>query len=499
MQYFHWYYPADGSLWKKITEDVAQLSKIGITALWLPPATKGAIGGMAIGYDAYDLWDMGEFDQKGSVRTKYGTRQEYLDAINAAHANNISIIADVVLNHKSAGDEKEKITVVKMNPKNRVEKISEPFQIESWTKFTFPGRNGAYSSFIWDHNCFSGVDYAADINESGIFSIQNEYGEGWQDGVADELGNYDFLICNDIEYRNAAVKEEIKRWAEWYITNFDLDGFRVDAIKHIPVYFINELLDHIAAHTKKQFFVVGEYWDKSRTHLLQQYIDNTKGRMQLFDSPLHNNFHEASKAGKAYDMRSIFDNSAIKSFPQLAVTFVANHDTQPLQALEAPVESWFKPLAYAIILYQKDGIPCVFYADMYGAKYKGKGNDDNEYDIEMLPVHKLSEMIWARKNLAYGIQNSWFDHPNCIGFTREGNEESENSGIAVIMSNGEEGFKKMYIGKHFARKTFVDLLENRNEKPVIDENGEAFFNCNAGSVSVYITTEAFAEMKSAIK
>lgn len=42
------------------------------------------------------------------------------------------------------------------------------------------------------------------------------------------------------------------------------------------------------------------------------------------------------------------------------MTLVANHDTQPLQALEAPVEPWFKPLAYALILLRENGVPSVF-------------------------------------------------------------------------------------------------------------------------------------------
>ena len=46
--------------------------------MWLPPCGKGAAGGLDVGYSAYDLYDLGEFDQKGSVvRTKYAaTRQE---------------------------------------------------------------------------------------------------------------------------------------------------------------------------------------------------------------------------------------------------------------------------------------------------------------------------------------------------------------------------------------------------------------------------------------
>lgn len=45
-----------------------------------------------------------------------------------------------------------------------------------------------------------------------------------------------------------------------------------------------------------------------------------------------------------------------------------NHDTQPYQALEAPIEPFFKPLAYALILLRYDGYPCLFYGDLYGIK-----------------------------------------------------------------------------------------------------------------------------------
>jgi alpha-amylase len=39
--------------------------------------------------------------------------------------------------------------------------------------------------------------------------------------------------------------------------------------------------------------------------------------------------------------------------PELSITFVDNHDTQPLQSLQSPVELWFKQLAYALILLRK--------------------------------------------------------------------------------------------------------------------------------------------------
>jgi alpha-amylase len=70
--------------------------------------------------------------------------------------------------------------------------------------------------------------------------------------------------------------------------------------------------------------------------------------MSLFDSSLHHNLHDASK-NPDYDLREIFNETLVASHPDKAVTVVDNHDTQPLQALEAPVETWFKPIAYALI------------------------------------------------------------------------------------------------------------------------------------------------------
>ena len=115
----------------------------------------------------YDLYDLGEFDQKGSVRTKYGTRQEYLEAIDAVHENGMQVIVDIVLNHKAGGDDFEKIKVIKVDPDDRRKVISEPMEIEAYTKFTFPGRNKKYSNFEWNYMCFTGVDYAHDTGEKG--------------------------------------------------------------------------------------------------------------------------------------------------------------------------------------------------------------------------------------------------------------------------------------------------------------------------------------------
>lgn len=91
--------------------------------------------------------------------------------------------------------------------------------------------------------------------------------------------------------------------------------------------------------------------------------------------PLQMKFHNASREGADYDLSTIFNDTLVGHDPWHAVTIVANHDTQPLQSLEAPVEPWFKPLAYALILLREQGVPTIFYPDLFGASYEDEGGD----------------------------------------------------------------------------------------------------------------------------
>ena len=486
IQYFHWYYHDEEKLWQRAASQAASLKETGITGVWFPPAYKSTEGANSTGYDCYDLFDLGEFDQKNSIPTRYGTKEEYTTAINALHEQDIIVLADVVFNHKAGADELEKVAVRRVAEENREEYISEVFEIEAWTRFTFPGRNGKYSRFIWDKNCFSGIDWAEDLQETAIFSIQNEHGEGWGDVPSKEMGNYDYLMFNDIEFRNKAVREELKRWGEWYYETCGIDGFRLDAVKHIDSDFLVEWVDHLKAKFNKDFFIVAENWVIEDVEHLRDYIGLTDGKMQLFDSMLHYNFYAAGNTGNEYDLSKIFENTLTESHPHLAITFVDNHDSQPLQAMDSYIDFWFRPLAYALILFREQGIPCVFYPDLYGAEYTDYDTEGNEVQVELIGVNELPLMIRTRRDLAFGFQRDYLDHPNCIGWTREGTPDSAGSGLAVVLSNGEEGAKKMEIGKGHAGKIFVDVLGHRSEEITIEENGWAEFFCHAGSVSVWV-------------
>jgi alpha-amylase len=488
LQAFHWYVPDDGQLWKNLKKNAGNYADLGITACWIPPTGKGTTGDKSIGYDVYDIYDLGEFNQKNSVRTKYGTRAELVAATKALQRAGIAVYIDAVFNHMGGADETEKVWVRKVDPENRNEFISDAFEIEAYTKFTFPGRKGKYSKFIWDYKCFSGIDYAADTGENGIFSIvNNEYGEGWEEILGDEKGNFDYLMYADLEFRNPAVREELKHWGKWMHDMIRYDGVRLDAVKHITHHFINEWVDAMREQIRPDLFAVAEYWSPGNLDIMLKYIEATGCRIHLFDACLQNNFHQASKEGKTYNLSCIFENSLLSAKPNYAVTLVSNHDTQPLQSLEAPVEDWFKPLAYALILLNQSGYPCIFFPDLHGARYVDKGRDGQDHEINLKKVDKLEELIRARALFGYGDQKDYLDHASCIGWTRAGNEE--HPGCALLVSNDLDGFKTMEMGKRYAGKEFRDFLQNHPAKVRLDENGFGQFLVPARSVSIWVESD----------
>jgi len=138
MQYFEWYMNCNKNLWNIVKKKGEELSNIGVTSIWLPPAYKGAGGAMDVGYGVYDLYDLGEFDQKGSIPTKYGTKNEYLEAIVQLQQAGIEVYGDIVLDHLMGADKTQTIKAVKVNWEDRFQEEGQEQTVEVWTKFTYP-------------------------------------------------------------------------------------------------------------------------------------------------------------------------------------------------------------------------------------------------------------------------------------------------------------------------------------------------------------------------
>ncbi len=481
MQHFHWYTPDDGTHWQQVASGASELRDAGFTALWLPPAYKAFAGAADVGYAVYDLYDLGEFDQRGSVRTKYGTREQYLAALGAARAAGLQVYADTVLNHRIGGDSAERTRATRFSQDDRIRPLGPPCDVKVYTHFHFPNRKGAYSNFEWHWWHFDAVDYDELCpQDHTIHLLENK---SFDDEVALENGNFAYLLGCDYDFQNSEVREELTRWGKWYLDVTQADGLRLDAIKHISAWFFPAFLEEMAKHSGRELFVVGESWSGD-VNVLHGYLNEVGPRMSVFDVPLHYNFNAASRMGSQFDMRRILDGTLMQQRPCQAVTFVENHDSQPLQALESVVEPWFKPLAYAFILLRREGYPCVFNADYFGADYTDRGRDGNLHRVVM-PSHRwlIDKFLHARRHYAYGPQYDYLDHWNRIGWTRLGDPDHPKA-MAVLMSDGMGGSKWMEVGKPNAR--FTDLTEHIQEPVVTNDAGWGEFRCRDGSVSVWI-------------
>ncbi len=324
MQYFEWYMNCNQNLWNDIAKRALELADIGITALWLPPAYKGIGGKDEVGYGVYDVYDLGEFDQKGTIKTKYGSKDEYLNCIQVLNQAGIEAYADIVLNHKMGADMLQTIPANKVDWGNHNVLTSGQEVVRVATKFTFPGRKHKYSDFEWNWTHFDGIDYDEKSKEHAIFKFKDK---NWNNAVDEEYGNYDYLMGADLDFSNTEVIEECDKWGKWYLELTGVDGFRLDAVKHISAQFYKNWIRNLRKESKQELFTVGEYWsaDVSKLH---RYITETEGEISLFDVPLHYNFYNASKDSN-YDLSKILDHTLLKENSSKAVTFVDNHDTQP--------------------------------------------------------------------------------------------------------------------------------------------------------------------------
>lgn len=472
MQYFEWYLPNDGNLWKQLKQDAKHLHEIGVTAVWIPPAYK-ADEQQDEGYATYDLFDLGEFDQKGTVRTKYGTKQELKAAIDELHKYKISVYLDAVMNHKVQGDYTEKFMAQEMDPNNRNQPLGEPREIQGWTGYTFHGRGDKYSDFKWHFYHFTGTEFDDAERRSGIFRILGD-GKYWNEGVDSENGNYDFLLGNDIDLDHPEVVGELIHWGQWVAKELNLDGMRFDAVKHMKDVFIKQFLDAVRNDTKKDFFAVGEYWNGD-FDALENYLKTVDYSLNLFDVPLHYKMFQASQQGKDFDFTKFPDDTLVSRFPMNAVTFVDNHDSQSGASLESQIQAWFKPQAYGLILLMEKGYPCVFYGDYYGVK--------GEPSPHRLIIDILLD---ARRKYAHGEQINYFDFPNTVGFVRMGDEEHPGSGLAILLSNSENGDKIMNVGTNRAGEIWHEITGSIHDEVTIDNEGNGNFLVEGGKFAVWV-------------
>jgi alpha-amylase len=474
MQGFHWFlkhnFPGSNgrSLWRFLGDEAAALKRAGVDAVWLPPASKAAFDrSNSVGYDVYDHYDLGEFTVRDETdgRTKYGNRQELLAAARSLRDAGLGVYADIILNHKVGGAEDEGTwAAIRVDKEDRnSERWGEGFErgeieIATYTKFDYAERGGRYSDFEWHARHFDSVDTAFQIRQGGaVFNdppdkyiyrfLYNEEGfvphdkrfESW---VSLEKGNFDYLTGCDLDYGRRDVREEMKRWGEWLVGELGLDGVRLDAVKHIGADFAREWLGHVRWKSGRDLFAVAEYI-AGGTGPLHDYVARVSAfgdfpqRVCLFDFPLRFKFGDAARQRGAYDLRRLNEGTFVAERPDLAVTFVENHDYEFGRGQDSHVEEWFKPLAYAFILLRAGGYPCVFFPDYYGSEDWVEGG--KLWHQGHAPGREYLDLLMKlRKQFALG-EERYYSERDVAGWVRMGFVPGAKGAMAVVVNNSPAG------------------------------------------------------------
>ncbi len=324
MQAFYWDCPRaenkEFQWWNVVREQIPALAKVGFTALWLPPAHKAAnLTGPSMGYDPYDYYDLGEFNQKGTMPTWFGPRAELESLIETAHSYRLGVIADMVFNHNSGADAQE------LNPLiNQMR----------WTLF-----HPKSGKFPRNWECFHPCMY-----------------ESWD--------NMTFGDMPDLAHRNPYVYAELLKLARWLIEDVGFDGFRYDFVKGYGADTITAIQEYRYERNGKQFvpYGVAEFWDNA--HAIENWVDlanfSNTNPVEAFDFP-QREMLKAMCDQYGFSLKDLTTwDTVVRREEQNAVSFVENHD---LRDEGRPIIN-DKLLAYSYIL-THEGYPCVFWHDYF--------------------------------------------------------------------------------------------------------------------------------------
>lgn len=367
------------------------LEGLGVTALWITPAFRnrwvqgdGTMGGSSAGYHGYWQVDLTTIDPH------LGSNQEMKDLIAAAHARGMKVYFDVVTNH--TGDV---IQYVGGGSAYR-NKTDYPYRDAGGNVFddrdyagtgTFPALAPAVS-FPYVPTFATPAD--ATVKKPDFLDDPIYYHNRGDTTFAGESSQYgDLFGLDDLFTEHPDVVAGMTDAHEAMVTEFGIDGFRVDSVKHVNdefwEAFVPAIRSHAAALGKPGFVVFGAVDDSSPAYL------SRFSTALPFPATLDFRFDAAVKGAVAYNgptdgLQTLFADDDwfidADSGPHALVKFVGNHDVGRVGRdidLGNPGASDAERLARATLVqflsFTTRGVPVVYYGDEQGFTGDGGGED----------------------------------------------------------------------------------------------------------------------------
>ncbi|HEX2920647.1 MAG TPA: alpha-amylase family glycosyl hydrolase [Bacteroidales bacterium] len=326
---------------KGMTSKLDYLRDLGIEGIWLMPVNPSP------SYHKYDVSDY--YD----IHPDYGTLEDFKNFVKEAHARNIKVIMDMVLNH--SGNQNQ------------------------WFKEALKDEQGKYwDYYVWAHKDDPKVQPAVITAADGT---QRRVRNNWN-----AVENSDYLYfahfgrnMPDLNYDNPRLQQEVIKIGKFWLKDVGVDGFRLDAARHIFPderatdnhkwweYFLKEMQT-----VNKDVYIVGEVW--ASADIVGPYL---KGIPALFDFDMGGEIIKAvnqeNATGLVEKHKGIEDSYKKINPSYIDATFLTNHDQD--RVLSSVSNNADKMKMAAALLFTLPGSPYLYYGEEIGMQ--GKKPDQN--------------------------------------------------------------------------------------------------------------------------
>lgn len=302
--------------------DPATITDLGVTGIWLMPVNPSP------SYHGYDVTDY------YGINPQYGTRADFERLVAECHRRGIRVIVDLVLNHTSSE-----------HPHFRKALAGDP-KYRDWYIFADPDKVpdtlGPWNQIVWQR-----------IGDQRFFGI-------FWSGMP------------DLNYRNPAVTAEAYRIADFWLDDMKVDGFRLDAVRHLiedgdvmndtpeTQAWLRGFESHLRAGGRDPM-VVGEVW--THTDVVSDYV--RQGALGLaFEFDLAGAILDAADSGTKDKLEYALREVGTSYPPNQFASFLTNHDQDRVASVLRQDVAKLR-LAAALLL-TGPGVPFLYYGEEIG-------------------------------------------------------------------------------------------------------------------------------------
>ncbi|HVO91288.1 MAG TPA: alpha-amylase family glycosyl hydrolase [Terriglobales bacterium] len=354
---------------KGIQRRLNYIKGLGANAIWLSPVLKNRQE-RADSYHGYGIQNFLDVDPR------FGTLDDLRKLVAAAHARGMYVILDIILNHTGdnwayPGD----------FPYYYSRQAAAPFEFGFWRQ-NDPAPDFQGDDAVWP----------TELQQADSYKRRGQI-RNWSD--SEEAIDGDFLSLKELDIRRPEVLDTLIKVYKYWIAVTDVDGFRVDTVKHMEssatAIFCNAVREYARRIGKQNFFIFGEIVADDET--LQRYlgrnsrIEGTNERFPSLDAaldfPLYFILEETLKGflpptelRERYErFKTLYADHGEAG--QRFVTFVDNHDQMARPYRRFMCGNPFPEQASLAIGYllTSQGVPCIYYGTEQG--FDGGGDNDS--------------------------------------------------------------------------------------------------------------------------